>query len=377
MASSSATTPLPAVSAEDQELLRFHNSAAWAHVKALYPTIREEFTDEQGSPLLAQYRHLNPVVMRLGRLLPINQLAYNTLRRGGTGAGFQLGGNKRSNPSQRVMNLKAALVQATGRTSTVAECCPKCEKGHGLWQGCVRAPVGFPDGLLPDACANCMYSGKAANCKKVRTQPLASYPAGVAQAQAAAPAPPAATQPPSTAVAFDSATSDPAVRPGLADAVVAMESDAETRSSQSMSRGTEPTRDKSPTRDTTVEVDPSLDREAPRDPFRTPRRRRLGDGRWQPNPEDVDEDDENAEEEDEVSVSVPESLARSGIRQNDRLDRTLGALGRSIRSLDRTRRSSNSGPGAAGHWMETIDLPEPSSPSPDVPATGRKRRRPR
>lgn len=144
------------------------HQGAWAYIKSLYQAVRDEFEDEDGRPVELEYQRMNTSVRRLGMLPPVNTLTFKRLARSTLTQHlprtFSLGPNPRVYRSRKCTNLRAALIQATGHVSGAADECDRCSQGYGLWVGCVRAPDGFPNGMLPDCCANCLYNDQIHRC---------------------------------------------------------------------------------------------------------------------------------------------------------------------------------------------------------------------
>lgn len=159
--------PVPAETMASSDTDTAHQGA-WAYIKSLYQAIRDEFEDEDGRPVELEYQRMNTSVRRLGMLPPVNTLTFKKLARSTLTQHlprtFSLGPNPRVYRSRKCTNLRVALTQATGHVSGAADECDRCSQGYGLWVGCVRAPDGFPNGMLPDCCANCLYNDQIHRC---------------------------------------------------------------------------------------------------------------------------------------------------------------------------------------------------------------------
>lgn len=130
---------------------------AWEYVVPACPALRAKYGTEAGTaPKLPE----NKLVRQLGNLLPVNQLVFRPGHDGLTAERFKEG----NDTSTRNCNLKAILIQVTGRPQKLARACHTCLKGDGLWVGCVKAPDQLSN-RLSEACACCLYSNRSWRCR--------------------------------------------------------------------------------------------------------------------------------------------------------------------------------------------------------------------
>lgn len=347
------------------------SQTAWEYAKAMLPAIREEYE----RPGRAPREPVNGVVRKLMALPAVNQLTFNTVRRGGASATFALG----TNPNLAAANLKAALVQTTGQPATAAQACKKCAELDGLWVGCVRAPAQYPNVIPAGCCANCYYNNHARACKAptplVYQMPTAIQPAGslsqpTLSSSASASTLPLAAHAVSTSAVLaqtvdrtvaDSAVqaADPvapadAVMAGMVDASVDSSMGADA-SSRSLGQGTASSacavREGAGVRGRGSKGERE---ERPR----TPRRRRLDGGRYvsTPSNDDGEDGDEDEVEDDELglgampAINIPASLRTVRAGQGSR-----------VRPFDRWAREGD---------QASLDVELPPSPT-----VKRKRRR--